>query len=42
MEINCPILIEDYNKFMGGVGKNDQLAIMPKEMKQLACTIMFS
>ena len=35
MEINCPLLVNDYNKFMGGVDKNDQLAIVRKEMKQL-------
>ena len=35
MEINCPLLVNDYNKFMGRVDKNDQLAIVHKEMKQL-------
>ena len=35
VEVPCPKLINDYNKYMGGVDKNDQLAVVRKEMKQL-------
>ena len=34
--MNCPKLVNDYNRYMGGVDKNDQLAIVHKEMKQLS------
>ena len=34
--MNCPKLVNDYNKYMGGVDKNGQLAIVHKEMKQLS------
>ena len=33
-QVNCPKLVNDYNRYMGGVDKNDQLAIVRKEMKQ--------
>ena len=35
-QVNCPKLVNDYNRYMGGVDKNDQLAIVRKEMKQLS------
>ena len=35
MEINCPLFLNNYNRLTGGVDKNDQIAIMHKEMKQL-------
>ena len=35
VEVPCPKLINDYSKYMGGVDKNDQLAVVHKEMKQL-------
>ncbi len=35
IEVNFPVLVNDYNKFMGGVDKNDQLSKVRKEQKQL-------
>ena len=35
MEVPCPKLINDHNNYLGGVDKNDQLAVVCKKMKHL-------